>query len=377
MDFNTKALKDSFPALKKSLYFNTGSEGLFPRNTYKVLHRHLNRVFKYGGSHPDYFKFINLYNEKLKLIIEEMGVNYNDTIKVASISEGLNFSFNMFPFKKNDKILLLKNEFKTVVLAAICCVKKYECEIIWADSIEHAQKIITEQKIHAFAVSHVSYIDGKVNDIKGLYSLCKEKDVFFIVDGAQSIGNITWNLKSVVNCSDMYVWTTHKWFLSPRGLAFIIPSQNALQKCSPVCLNYFATKTFETPDNISFTGNISDMSNHANNFNGEIGFVQTYKFIKKKIGFDNALKQNNSNKEYFLKMAKENNIEIKNTDSFLLAFKSSKYTNEQIVDKFYRHGIIIRTIPNTEFVRVSIHIYINRSMINSFFKIWKKIHKIN
>ena len=375
MEFNTRSLKDQFPALKKSLYFNTGSEGLIPRVTYKALTRHITRMFKYGGSHPEYFSYINLYFEKMQKILEEMGIQYKNTIKVSSISEGLNFSFNMYPLKKDDKILLLKNEFKTVVLAAICCVERLGCEIIWADDINQAEEIIKNTDISIFAISHVSYIDGSVNNIQKLYSICKEKEVFFIVDGAQAVGNILWDINKIRNCSDMYIWTTHKWFLSPRGVAFVIPSENAMKKCGPVSLHYFATEEFCPPHNIKFTENVSDMSNHVNNFMGEIGFVKTYRFLKSKIGFENILLQNNKNREYFLKLARENNIVIKNSDSFLLSFSSDRFTNDDIVDKFYRHGIIIRTIPNTELVRVSIHIYTNKKMIDDFFKIWKKIHK--
>lgn len=375
MTFNMKSLKDHFPALRKSLYFNTGSEGLIPRSSYNAMNRHLTRLFKYGGSHPDYFSFINGYFDKLKEIMKETGVEYKDCIKVSSISEGLNFSFNMYPLKVSDKILLLKEEFSTVILAALVCMKRVGCEIIWADNIENAIDIMSNEKIEIFALSHVSYRNGKIYDISQIYKECKKNDVFFIVDGAQAFGNIFWDFSGISGSYDMYVWTTHKWALSPRGLGFVIPSEKAVKKCNPVSLHYFSVKEFNPPDKIEFTGDVSDLSNHVNNFTGEIGFVESYRFLRKKYGFDNIFIKNKEIRDYFLEKASENGIKISNSDSNLLAFKSEKLSNVEVVDKFYRHGIILRTIPNTEDVRVSIHLYIDRKSVDKFFRIWRKIHK--
>lgn len=367
MKHNNTVFKDHFPALRKSTYFNTGSEGLLPRDTYYIMSKLLKRMFKYGASHPDYFSYINMYNNKLKEILKSMGLDPDDIIKVNSISEGLNFALNMQKLKKEDKVLVLKKDFKTVILAAKAAEKRFDIKIIWADNIDDMKKKIDEDNIKVVLISHVRYQDGKINDIDSVYDRCQENDTIMIIDGAQSFGNIIWDFKKK-QAGDLYVWTTHKWGCSSRGLAYINVSERVKDKIYPLSLHYFSTKEFKAPDNIIFNENISDMSNHFTDFMGEISFVTTYRFLKKRFGFEYIQERKENLKNYFIEKIKECDYEVIPTHSSLISFRRPNYNNEEFVQRCYKNGFVLRTVPNTDYSRVSLHFYNTEKQIDNFIK---------
>jgi len=356
--------KDNFPALRNSMYLNTGSEGLIPRETYKQINKLIKRNFKYGGSHPHFYDMVNFNFSKIPHYLKLLGVDPEKQIRVSSVSEGLNFCFNMLSNNNIKKILLLKDEFKTGILASYAFAEKNKAELIWADDLDDYYKRLKTDKPDIAIMSHVDYRDGKDNNIERFYSECKKNNVFFIVDGAQAIGNLFIRFPQEIH-ADLYVWTTHKWLCSPRGLGFINVSQRIKDSIGPLGYHYFATEVFRPPE-IKIIDSMDSMSVHAANFIGEIGFVSSMRFLDKKIGIDNILKINEDNKNYFYKVAEKNSIKVEVSDTNLLSIKVDE--PEKVVEAMLRRKILIRSIPDTEYIRVSIHLYNNKKDIDVFFK---------
>ncbi|MGM0607048.1 MAG: aminotransferase class V-fold PLP-dependent enzyme [Candidatus Muiribacteriota bacterium] len=366
--YNSKFFRDNFPALRKSMYLNTGSEGLIPRESYNRISKYLKKVFKYGAAHPELFNYIMKENKKLGLEIKELNLNVEKLIKVTSTSEGLNYAFNMYDFSRGDKILLLKGEFKTGVLAAIALCHRTQAEILWAEDINDYLKKLEKETVKAALISHVDYSNGKIFDIEKIYNICLKKDIYFIVDAAQSFGNIFWKFPDNIP-ADMYIWTTHKWSCAPRGLGYIIPSKRILSRIKPLTYSYFSTTEYNPPAKISFNENPEVYSNHFGNFVSELGFLTSIKWIRKRIGFNMADELRNKMKKYFLENIKKLPVKMVDSDSFLISFTHSKnISNEEIIQKLARENVTIRFIPNTDFLRISIHFYNTKREIDSLVK---------
>ncbi|MDE0325610.1 MAG: aminotransferase class V-fold PLP-dependent enzyme [Candidatus Poribacteria bacterium] len=69
----------------------------------------------------------------------------------------------------------------------------------------------------ALTISHVEFASGFRNDIQALGELCREHNIWFIVDAIQSLGAIEVDVKS---CNiDILAADGHKWLLAPAGAA--------------------------------------------------------------------------------------------------------------------------------------------------------------
>ncbi len=72
-------------------------------------------------------------------------------------------------------------------------------------------------RTRALTISHVEFASGFRNDIQALGELCRERNIWFIVDAIQSLGAIEVDVKS---CNvDILAADGHKWLLAPEGAA--------------------------------------------------------------------------------------------------------------------------------------------------------------
>lgn len=74
-----------------------------------------------------------------------------------------------------------------------------------------------DTRTRALTISHVEFASGFRNDIQVLGELCREHNIWFIVDAIQSLGAIEVDVKS---CNvDILAADGHKWLLAPEGAA--------------------------------------------------------------------------------------------------------------------------------------------------------------
>lgn len=72
--------------------------------------------------------------------------------------------------------------------------------------------------------NHISNVNGAIADINSIGKYCKEKNIIFLVDGAQSCGHIKVDLKE--NNIDYYTVAGHKGFYAPQSIGALVMNEN-------------------------------------------------------------------------------------------------------------------------------------------------------
>ncbi len=85
------------------------------------------------------------------------------------------------------------------------------------------------------SVSHVIASTGLRMPIDEIAALAREHGILCVVDGAQAIGNINVNLKSL-GCH-AYATSGYKWLMGPKGTGFIYVSHDASSAIQPIYWN--------------------------------------------------------------------------------------------------------------------------------------------
>jgi len=86
--------------------------------------------------------------------------------------------------------------------------------------LESITQTLDQYSVKAMVVSHVSHVDGRIFPIHAISTIARERDVIFIVDGAQAVGHISVDL-SQLDC-DVYFFTGHKWCAGPLGTGAMV-----------------------------------------------------------------------------------------------------------------------------------------------------------
>ncbi len=85
-----------------------------------------------------------------------------------------------------------------------------------------------DEKTRVVTISHVEFASGFRNNLEELGTLCRQRDIWFVVDAIQSIGAISLDVKAAK--IDILAADGHKWMLGPEGAAIFYCAQEKLEK---------------------------------------------------------------------------------------------------------------------------------------------------
>lgn len=101
--------------------------------------------------------------------------------------------------------------------------------------IEPFRRAITP-RTRVLSVTHISNVSGLRLPIEALGQLCRERDIYFHVDGAQTWGASAINLRAV-GC-DSFSASAHKWFMGPKEVGLLYVRESAQERIWPSVVSY-------------------------------------------------------------------------------------------------------------------------------------------
>ncbi len=160
----------------------------------------------------DRITFMGNTSDTLSTVAEGLDWNKGDEI----ILNTLEFPSNIQPFR------ILENQGVKMVYLEPDNEGK-----ITPEAIENA---ITP-KTRMVSISFVQYLNGFRADLKSIGEICKENDVYFVVDGIQGLGAFELNVEE--SHIDALGSGCHKWLMSPMGIGFLYLSEKLAKNLKP------------------------------------------------------------------------------------------------------------------------------------------------
>lgn len=162
--------------------------------------------------------------------------DFSKVVFTSGITESLNTVISGI-IKKDDYIITTYLEHNSTLRP----LYKTSCELSITDgSVEEIEKSIKENT-KAVVVNHVSNVTGEVQDIEKIGELCKEKNILFIVDAAQSAGVLPIDI--VKNNISILCFTGHKGLMGMQGIGGMVLNTNMYiepLKCGGTGIHSFA-----------------------------------------------------------------------------------------------------------------------------------------
>jgi selenocysteine lyase/cysteine desulfurase len=100
-------------------------------------------------------------------------------------------------------------------------------------------------------VSHVTAPTGIVMPVRALAQLCRERGVWFHIDGAQSAGMVPFNLHEI-GC-DSYATSGHKWLGGPRESGVLFIRHEQIERVAPLHLGAYSSGDFDFSGQLVYT----------------------------------------------------------------------------------------------------------------------------
>jgi len=309
--------REDFPILKKDfIYFDNGATTLKPKCVVDALDDYyLNYTANAHRGDYDNSQKVDMMYEEVRGKVTKL--IHNQDPREIVFTYGTTDSMNMVVFgfmeqhlKAGDEVLLTKAEHASNVLPWIELSKKIGIIVRYIPltsdnqvTLENVKTMLTE-KTKVISIAHVTNVIGDVRPVKKIGALCKEKNIYFVVDGAQSVPHLSVDV--IDSNIDFLAFSSHK-MLGPTGVGVLYGKLSLLEEMIPTRFGGGMNSEFDATGLIEYKSVPTRFEAGTPPIAGVIGLGRAIDYLLA-IGMDKIHQYELELKEYLLKRLKEKSI---------------------------------------------------------------------
>lgn len=392
--------RGDFPILNQDnmIYLDNSATTLKPKC---VIDKMLDYYEKYTsnihrGEYDNAIKSNKEYDEVRNLVREFINAKSSEEIIYTSgATEALNMV--VFGFFKNilsteDEVLTTKSEHASNILPWLVLKEQKNIQVNYIPlddnyelTLENILKSITP-KTKVISIAHISNVIGDIRDIEEIGKICKEKNIYFVVDAAQSVSHIPIDVeKSNVS---FLAFSAHK-MLGPTGVGILYGKKELLDNMKPLKYGGGMNQSFESDGEYILKETPTKFEAGTPPIAEVIGLGEAIKYVMT-LGVDKIHEHEYKLKKYLVdELEKIPNVVVynKNSKSGIVAFNIRGVFSQDTAIYFNHYNIAIRAgnhcakmlkdnlnINNT--CRISIYLYNTKEEIDKVIEILKNSQDI-
>jgi selenocysteine lyase/cysteine desulfurase len=229
--------------------------------------------------------------ENMKTILSKLlNCMPDELCLIHNTAEGMNFFSHGIHLDQGDQIILMENEYPSNVYPWLHWKEK-GVEVLTAPIqetpeafLDHLQALITE-RTRLIAISAVHWCTGMPIPLIGIGHLCQDKQIHFVVDGAQGVGMQPIDVKA--KGISFMAFSAWKWLMGPLGLGVLYIPLEMIKKVHPIFIG-----TSSVIDDQEYLPYKSELKTGADrfaistaNYTGWVYFHSALQYLEH-IGFD-------------------------------------------------------------------------------------------
>lgn len=240
--------REDFPILKRKIknndliFFDNGATTQKPiqvidaiSDYYKNYNSNIHRSVYTLGDESE-----KIYEESKHLVKEFINANsHEEIIYTSGTTESMNFIARIIEqdVKDGDEIILTYMEhhanlvpWQQLAIRKNLTLRFLDLDELGRININQLKELIND-KTKIVSICHASNVLGNINPVYEIGSLLKDKDIYFVVDAAQSVPHMKIDVDKM-NC-DFLAFSAHK-MCGPTGIGVLYGKKNLLEKFDPV-----------------------------------------------------------------------------------------------------------------------------------------------
>jgi len=391
--------REDFPMLKQDIiYLDNGATSLKPQS---VIDKMVDYYENYSanahrGDYDISYKVDLEYENARELVREFIGAKKKEEIVFTSgTTDSLNLIVNGFfsnYLEQGDEILLTKGEHASNVMPWFRVARNTGAVIKYIPlddnnfvTLENIKKMITPNT-KVISLAEITNVVGDIRPIKEICEYAHEREIFVVVDGAQSVPH---KKTDVVDTDiDFLAFSGHK-MLGPTGIGVVYAKYELIKNIEPINLGGGMNESFDTKEQMILKDVPQRLEAGTPNIAGVIGLGEAIRYLNN-IGFDKIEKHEKELRKYLIeKLITIPHIDILNleADSGIVAFNVEGIFAEDVAYYLNKYNVCVRAgnhcakltkdilgVANS--LRVSLYFYNTESEIDSLVELLKDKDKI-
>lgn len=361
--------RQRFAALSNRAYFNFGGQGAMADETIATIANTYMEVQRSGPFTTNTFTWLE--SEALatrEAIAAELGVDARSVALTSSVTEGCNIGIWGLNWKPGDRLLMTDCEHFGVIAIIDQLTKRFgvEIDICPVHSSENNDNFVDElekrltKNTRMVVLSHVLWNTGQVLPVHEIGQLCRNRGVKLVVDGAQSAGVMPLSLRDM--SIDCYAITGHKWICGPEGIGAVYIAPEVLDDFEPTFVGWRSCT-------VDGRGKPSGWRPDADRFSVATAPFPLWSGVRKAIAVADEWGTSSERYSRILDLATRlreglgaiRHVQLlgdEHVGSGLVSFVLRERKHQQCVGQLEGDSIIVRTIPDPNCIRASVH-YLN------------------
>lgn len=156
----------------------------------------------------------------------------DEIVAIPNTATGINIAAKSLPLRAGDNVLVLDGDYPANVypwlnLAPQGILTKWVPQRNGGLDLEVLEARI-DRRTRAIALSSAMFATGFCNDLAAVGEICKRREIFFVVDGIQTLGAFALDVQA---CGiDFLACAAHKWLLGAPGSGFLYCRHDLLEQ---------------------------------------------------------------------------------------------------------------------------------------------------
>ena len=391
--------REDFPMLKQDIiYLDNGATSLKPQSVIDKMTEYY-ETYSANAHRGDYdisYK-VNMEYENVRELVRDFihAEKLESIVFTSGTTESLNMIVNGFfvdNIEAGDEILLTNSEHASNVLPWFrlaklngAVIKYIPLDSDYHVTIENVMKSITP-KTKVIALAEITNVIGDIRPIKEITKIAHERDIYVVVDGAQSVPHK--KIDVMDSDIDFLAFSGHK-MLGPTGVGVLYGKYELLNNLDPEYLGGGMNESFDNENEIVLKEIPTRLEAGTPNIAGVIGLGEAIRYINK-IGIDKIAEREKELRKYFIdKLISIEHIDILNleADSGIVAFNVEGIFAEDVAYYLNKYNICVRAgnhcakltknvVGVVNSLRVSLYFYNTESEIDELVSLLKNKDKI-
>jgi len=281
-------VRQQFPLIPGKHYMNTGGLGASPYMVIDAVKTKMDELEKISETgHND-----ELWKAMKKNIAHLLGCDADEIAFTRNTTEGINIVANGLPLKKGDEMITSSQEHVANQVTWLALQRRKGIVIKTfvpssesnQENIDRIEKLITK-KTRLISIPHGLTTTGLIMPIKEISRMARVKNIWFFVDGAQTLGMFPFNLHDL-GC-DAWAASGHKWLMGPKETGVLYVREEMLDTIEATHIGAYSDETYDFG-----TGTFKYMPSAQRYEYGTVsvplraGLNAAFEFVEK-IGIDN------------------------------------------------------------------------------------------
>lgn len=389
--------RDDFEILNQDIiYFDNAATSLKPKCVVEKIIEYYNNYS--SNIHRGEYKIAQQaekeYNKARTTIKNFIHANRSSEI---IFTKGATNSLNMIIFgfmknylKENDEVLITKSEHASNILPWYEIAKTNHIKIKYIEldknysvTLENIKKAITPNT-KVISLAHITNAIGDIRNIEEIGKLCKENNLLFVVDAAQSLGHKKINVENI----SFLAASGHK-MLGPTGIGILYGKYELLNEMKPMELGGGMNATFTSDGEMDLKDLPERLEAGTPNIAGAIALGRAIEYLET-IGLEKIEEYEKELKRYLIEgLSKIKNVEVynENTESGIILFNLKGIFPQDTSVYLNHYNICIRAgnhcdkilkdelnVKNT--CRISLYFYNTKEEINKLLTVLENSENI-